>query len=172
MCIRDSYELAPGSKRPRVRYLASEIFKRIGDYLLSMLLVISLWGVLTFTVLTVMGLGKFAVALALLTMALTAIPAVGSFVAIALCGLIALSASPTAALVVAGVMLVYQQLDAYLVQPRLFARSLQVPPALVIMGVACGMALMGVLGALLAIPTVASLLLLYREVVVPKLDAS
>jgi len=171
--IKDAiYELAPGSKRPRVRYLASEIFKRIGDYLLSMLLVISLWGVLTFTVLTVMGLGKFAVALALLTMALTAIPAVGSFVAIALCGLIALSASPTAALVVAGVMLVYQQLDAYLVQPRLFARSLQVPPALVIMGVACGMALMGVLGALLAIPTVASLLLLYREVLVPKLDAS
>nr|NLI49979.1 AI-2E family transporter [Propionibacterium sp.] len=166
------YELAPASRRPRVRYLANEIFQRMGDYLLSMLLVVSLWGVGTFIVLMAVGLGRFALALALLTMVLTAIPAVGSFVAMAVCTLIALTASPGVALVVLAYFLIYQQVDAYLVQPRLFARSLKVPPALVILGVACGMALLGVLGALLAIPTVASLLLLYREVLVPKLDAA
>lgn len=166
------YELAPASKRPRVRYLATEIFQRMGDYLLSMLLVVSLWGVGTFVVLMAVGLGRFALALALLTMVLTAIPAVGSFVAMAVCSLIALTASPGVALIVLAYFLIYQQLDAYLVQPRLFARSLKVPPALVILGVACGMALLGVLGALLAIPTVASLLLLYREVLVPRLDAA
>jgi predicted PurR-regulated permease PerM len=166
------YELAPASKRPRVRYLANEIFQRMGDYLLSMLLVVTLWGVGTFIVLLAVGLGRFALALALLTMVLTAIPAVGSFVAMGLCSLIALTASPQVALIVLAYFVIYQQIDAYLVQPRLFARSLKVPPALVILGVACGMALLGVLGALLAIPTVASLLLLHREVVVPKLDAA
>lgn len=166
------YELAPASKRPRVRYLAGEIFQRMGDYLLSMLLVVTLWGVGTFSVLMAVGLGKFALAMALLTMVLTAIPAVGSFIAMAVCSLIALTASPGVALIVLAYFVVYQQIDAYVVQPRLFARSLKVPPALVILGVGCGMALLGVLGALLAIPTVASLLLLYREVVVPRLDAA
>lgn len=170
--IKDAiYELAPASKRPRVRYLAGEIFRRIGDYLLSMLLVVSLWGVGSFIALTVAGLGRYALGLALITMVLTAIPAVGSFAAMVVCALVALSASPGAALVTLVYFLVYQQVDAYLVQPRLFARSLQVPPALVILGVACGMALLGVLGALLAIPFTASLLLLHREVLVPRLDA-
>lgn len=171
--IKDAiYELAPASKRPRVRYLAGEVFGRIGDYLLSMVLVVGLWGVGSFITLNVVGLGKYALALALITMVLTAIPAVGSFAAMGVCSLIALSVSPGAALGTLAYFLVYQQLDAYLVQPRLFARSLKVPPALVILGVACGMALLGVLGALLAIPFVASLLLLYREVLVPRLDAS
>lgn len=166
------YELAPASKRPRVRYLAGEIFQRMGDYLLSMMLVVTLWGVGTFIVLSATGLGRFALALALMTMMLTAIPAVGSLLAMILCTLVALTVSPGVALIVFGYFMIYVQVDAYLVQPRLFARSLHVPPALVILGVACGIALLGVLGALLAIPTVASLLLLYREVIVPKLDAA
>jgi len=171
--IKDAiYEMAPASLRPRARYLANEIFQRMGDYLLSMLLVVSLWGVGSFIALTVAGLGQYALALALVVMLLTAIPAIGSFIAMALCTLVALSASPAAALGVLAYFLVYQQIDAYVVQPRLFARSLKVPPALAILGVACGMALLGALGALLAIPTVASLLLLYRELVVPRLDAS
>lgn len=171
--IKDAiYELAPASKRPRVRYLANEIFQRIGDYLLAMLVVVGIWGVLTFVVLWVFGLGQYALALALVVMALVVIPAVGSTIGALLCALVALSVSPFAAIGVLVSMLAYQQVDAYVVQPRLFARSLDVPPALVILGAACGLTLFGLVGALLAIPTVASLLLLHREVIVPKLDAS
>lgn len=165
------YEMAPASRRPRVRYLAGEIFQRIGDYLGAMLVVVSLWGVGSFIALNVVGLGRYSLALALVTAGLSSIPAVGALIAMAFCVLIALTVSPQAALGLLAYYVIYLQLDAYVVQPRLFARSLQVPPALVILGAACGMALLGVVGALLAIPTVASLLLLYREVVVPKLDA-
>ncbi len=171
--IKDAiYQLAPASKRPRVRYLATEIFDRIGDYLLAMLVVAGLWGVGSFVVLNVVGLGRYSLALALMTMALVMVPAIGSTVAGLICALIAWPVSAGSALGVAGYFIVYQQLDAYLVQPRLFARTLRVPPALVILGVACGLTLLGVLGAMLAIPFVASLLLLYREIVVPALDGS
>lgn len=165
------YEMAPASQRPRVRYLAGQIFQRIGDYLGAMLIVVTLWGVGSFIALNVVGLGRYSLALALVTAALSSIPAVGALIAMVLCVLVALTVSPGAALGLLAYYVVYLQVDAYLVQPRLFARSLKVPPALVILGAACGMALFGVIGALLAIPTVASLLLLYRELVVPKLDA-
>ena len=171
--VKDAiYEMAPASKRPRVRYLAGEIFQRIGDYLGAMLIVVTLWGVGSFIALNVVGLGRYSLALALLTGALASIPAVGAMIAMALSTLVALTVSPGAALGLFAYYVAYLQVDAYIVQPRLFARSLKVPPALVILGAACGMALLGVVGALLAIPTVASLLLLYREVVLPKLDAS
>lgn len=166
------YEMAPASKRPRVRYLAGQVFQRIGDYLGAMLIVVTLWGVGSFIALNVAGLGRYSLALALLTAGLAAIPAVGALSAMVICVLVALTVSPEAALGLLAYYVVYLQIDAYLVQPRLFARSLKVPPALVILGAACGMALFGVVGALLAIPTVASLLLLYREVVVPHLDES
>lgn len=166
------YEMAPASRRPRVRYLANQIFQRIGDYLGAMAVVVSLWGVGSFIALNVAGLGRYSLALALLTAALSAIPAVGALIAAVICVLVALTVSPGAALGLLIYYLAYLQVDAYLVQPRLFARSLKVPPALVILGAACGMALFGVVGALLAIPTVASLLLLYRELVVPRLDAA
>lgn len=165
------YEMAPASKRPRVRFLAGEIFQRIGDYLGAMLVVVTLWGVGSFIALNIVGLGPYSLALALVTAALSSIPAVGALIAMTVCVLVALTVSPQAALGLLAYYVIYLQIDAYIVQPRLFARSLQVPPALVILGAACGMALLGVVGALLAIPTVASLLLLYREVVVPKLDA-
>lgn len=166
------YEMAPASQRPKVRYLAGQIFQRIGDYLGAMLIVVTLWGVGSFIALNLTGLGRYSLALALLTAGLAAIPAVGALIAMVLCVLVALTVSPGAALGLLAYYVVYLQIDAYLVQPRLFASSLKVPPALVILGAACGLALFGVVGALLAIPTVASLLLLYRELVVPRLDAA
>ena len=85
---------------------------------------------------------------------------------------IAISVSPTAGVICAVYFLVYSQLDAYVVQPRIFSSSLNVPPVLIVLGALSGGLLLGIVGALLAIPTVASLLLLYREVLVPHLDAS
>ena len=67
-------------------------------------------------------------------------------------------------------MLAYQQFDAYFIQPRIFARSVQVPGVLVILAAVSGGLLLGLVGAILAIPTMAALLLLYREVLLPHLD--
>lgn len=164
------YQLAPASRRSRARYLANEMFRRVGGYMTGMFLVISLWGVGSFIVFNVVGLSNYALALSLVVAALVFIPAVGSWVALAICSLIAFSVSTTTGIVVLAYFLAYQQLDAYVIQPRVFSRSLNVPAVLVILGAISGGLLLGVVGALLAIPTVASLLLLYREVLVPHLD--
>ena len=164
------YQLAPGSRRPRVQYLANEMFRRVGGYMSGMFVVVTLWAVGSFVVFNVVGLGQYSLAMSVVVATFAFIPVVGSFVALGICTLIAFSVSPTTGIIVLAYFLVYQQLDAYVVQPRVFSRSLNVPAVLVILGAISGGLLMGVIGALLAIPTVASLLLLYREVLLPHLD--
>lgn len=164
------YQLAPASRRPRTRYLADEMFRRVGGYMSGMFVVVSLWAVGSFIVFNVAGLGQFSLALSVVVAAFAFIPVIGSFVALAICTLIAFSVSTTTGIVVLIYFLVYQQLDAYVVQPRVFSRSLNVPAVLVILGAISGGLLLGVVGALLAIPSVAALLLLYREVLIPHLD--
>lgn len=166
------YELAPASRRPRVRYLANEAFRRIGGYMSGMFLVITLWGVGSFIVLNIAGLGQYSLALAAVAALLSFIPAVGSTIAGILCAIIAFSDSMTAGVIVLAYFVIYQQLDAYVVQPRLFSKSLNVPAVLIILGALSGGYLLGIIGALIAVPTVASLLLLYREVLLPHLERS
>lgn len=166
------YQLAPASRRPRVRYLANEMFRRIGNYMSGMFVVVTLWGVGSFIVLNVVGLGQFSLALSIVVAVFAFIPIVGSSVGLILCTLVAGAQSLTTGVIVLAYFLVYQQLDAYLVQPRVFSQSMNVPAVLVILGATSGGFLLGIPGALLAIPTVASLLLLYREVLVPHLDRS
>lgn len=164
------YRLAPASRRVRVRYLANEMFDRIGGYLTGMFLVVTLWAIVSFILLNVVGLGRYSLALCVTTALFAFIPIVGSSVGMVICSIVAFSVSPFAGLITLLGFLFYQQMDAYVVQPRIFSRSLNVPGALVILGALSGGILLGVVGALLAIPTVASLLLLYREVLIPHLD--
>lgn len=166
------YKTAPASRRPQVRFLADEMFERIGNYLTGMFLVVTLWGIGSFIVMNIMGLSQYALALCIIVAALAFIPVVGWMVSAALVGTIAFSISPMAGAICLIYFFVYSQLDAYLVQPRIFSRSLNVPPVLIVLGAISGGILIGIVGALLAIPTVASLLLLYRQVLVPHLDAS
>ncbi|WP_052462463.1 AI-2E family transporter [Nigerium massiliense] len=165
------YQLAPASRRPRVRYLANEMFRRIGAYITGMFLVVTLWAVGSTIVMYSVGLAQYALALAVLVAIFAFIPVVGSTCAMIIVSIVAFSSSPTAGAIVLAYFLIYQQLDAYVVQPRVFSRSMNVPGVLVILGAISGGLLFGIIGALVAIPTVASLLLLYREVLVPHLDA-
>ena len=153
-----------------MRYLANEMFNRIGGYMSGMFVVVTLWAVGSFIMLNIVGLGQYSLALAVLTGLFSFIPIVGSSIGLVLCVVVAFSNSVTAGFVMLVYFLIYQQLDAYVVQPRVFSRSMNVPAVLVILGAISGGFLLGIPGALLAIPSVASLLLLYREVLIPHLD--
>ena len=80
--------------------------------------------------------------------------------------------SPTTGIATIIYFLIYQQFDAYILYPTVMKRTVKVPGALVVLSALIGGILLGVIGALIAIPTTAALLLLYREVVQPHLDAS
>ena len=164
------YRLAPASRRARTRYLATEAFKRVGGFVSGIFLVAMLWTVMSFVLLNLVGMSQYAVALAAVVGLLAFIPLVGTSIAIIIVAIVAFSFGQTTGIIIVATMLAYQQFDAYFIQPRIFARSVQVPGVLVILAAVSGGLLLGLVGAILAIPTMAALLLLYREVLLPHLD--
>ena len=64
--------------------------------------------------------------------------------------------------------LIYIQIESYVVSPRVMNRAVSIPAALVLIGALVGGALAGVIGVLVALPIMASMLLILREIVVPK----
>jgi predicted PurR-regulated permease PerM len=63
---------------------------------------------------------------------------------------------------------VYQQLENYVVAPRIMQRTISVPGAITVVAALAGGTLLGILGALVAIPVAAGLLLIYEEVLLPR----
>ena len=71
---------------------------------------------------------------------------------------------------VAVAVLLYTQIEAYIVAPRIMKKAVNVPAALIVVSALAGGALLGILGSLLAVPTAATILLIIREVWVPRQD--
>lgn len=164
------YQLAPASKRPRARQLADETFRRVGGYLSGMFIDVSCAAIGAFVMMNIIGLGQYALALAFVVALFAFIPLIGNSVSMVLIATIALSISWQAAVIVIVYFLVYMQIDAYFIQPRIMARSVEVPGAITVVAALAGGSLLGIVGALIAIPTAAVLLLFYREILVPHLD--
>ncbi|MDO4784881.1 MAG: AI-2E family transporter [Propionibacteriaceae bacterium] len=170
--IKDAiYHLAPASRRARVRYLADEIFRGIGGYLTGMFIVVSIAATCAFIFMQFVGLRDYALALAFVVALFCFIPLVGSSLAMAAVALVGFGVSPTTGTVTIIYFLCYQQFDAYVVYPSVMGRTVRVPGVLVVLSAIIGGILFGVIGALIAIPTAAALLLLYREVLLPHLDS-
>ncbi|RNL73024.1 AI-2E family transporter [Streptomyces sp. I6] len=85
------------------------------------------------------------------------IPTIGTYLAGALPMLIAFTINPWYALWVLGFVLIYQQFENYVLQPKLTARTVDIHPAVAFGSVIAGTALLGTVGALIAIPAVATL---------------
>ncbi len=165
------YLLSPGSRRPRAKYLADEMFTRIGGYVTGMTIDVVIAGIVFFIFLTFVGLPQYALALAFMVALLTYIPLIGGITNIVVVSLIGLSVSPTVALFCLIFCILYQQFDSYFTQPRLMARQVKVPGALVVVAALAGGTTLGIPGAVMAVPLAAALLLVYREVILPALDA-
>lgn len=166
------YHLAPASRRPRARYLATEMFKRVGGYVSGLFTVVLLAMTVSFIFLTIVGLSQYALALAVVVGLFAFVPVVGSTISMTIVSIVAFSISPTTGLVTLLFFLAYQQFDAYVIQPRVFSHSVQIPGVLVILAAISGGVVAGLVGAIIAVPITAALLLLYREVLVPHLDRS
>ncbi|MFZ0529111.1 MAG: AI-2E family transporter [Propionicimonas sp.] len=166
------YQLAPASRRPRVKYLANEMFKRVSGYVSGLFIVVAIAMSAAFLFLNLVGLGQYALALTVVVGLFAFVPLVGTTISMVIISLIAFSFSTTIGLITLVFFLAYQQFDAYVIQPRVFSHSVQVPSVLVILAAVSGYLLQGMVGAILAVPVMAALLLLYREVLVPHLDRS
>jgi len=164
------YRLAPARNRPLVAELTEEITGSVGGYLGGMVILAFFNSVITFILYSVLGL-PFPLLLAVISFVITIIPLVGTVLFWGIGTGIALFANPLSALIFAASYLVYMQLEAYVLTPRVMNKTISVPGALVVIGALVGGTLMGLLGALVAIPVTASILLLIKKVFIPKQDA-
>lgn len=91
------------------------------------------------------------------------IPMIGAFVAGALAVLVALvGVGPTTALIVLAIVIVVQQIEGNVLQPVLQSRAMELHPVVILLGVAAAGALFGIIGAFLAVPTLASIAVAFR----------
>ena len=165
------YSLAPASKRPRVSELGDRIIRSTGSYVAGAFLVAVCAGLSTLVFSFIVGLKDYAFALAFVVGLFSLIPVVGAFVSGALMTLLALTVSPTVALVALVYYIAYQQLESYFIYPRIMKKSVDIPGSVTVVAALVGGSLMGIIGALLAVPVAAALLLLHREVLLKRQDA-
>ena len=162
-----TYRMVPRSRRQRVTFLSEEITRRVGGYFIGQLTVATLNGVLSYVLMKILDL-PYAAVLAVTVGLLGLVPMVGATIGAIVVLLVALFSSTTDAIVVGIYYVVYQQVENYLIAPRIMSRTVSVPSAVTVIAALVGASLLGVLGALMAIPAAAGLLLLYQEVLLPR----
>jgi predicted PurR-regulated permease PerM len=129
--------------------------EKTGAYLYSRLLLAVFSGIATFTVLSILGV-PFAVPLAVwMGLVSQFIPTIGTYIAMSLPLLVAVVEDPVDALVLLIFFTVYQQIENYLLSPRITSRTMQLHPALAFGCAIAGAGISGVVGAFLALPVAA-----------------
>ena len=165
-----AYRLAPRSRRPRVEVLSEEITRSVGMYVIGQACVALLNGTFAFIVMTIADV-PFSVLLAFVVALLAFIPLVGGTIAAVLVTLIGLTVGWHTALLFAIPYVAYLQFEAYVISPRIMQRAVAVPGAVAVIAVIAGGTLLGVLGALIAIPAAAAVMLLLKEVFIARQDS-
>lgn len=161
------YTLISASHRERVVDYAERIMQNVGRYLSGMVVLAFFNAVYSLILLSLVGV-PFALVISVAAFFITLIPLIGTVLTTAVMTLISLFVSPTAAIIVLIAMLVYMQVEAYVLTPRVMSRAVQVPGSIVLIAALAGGTLAGLPGALVAIPVAAGILLIIKEVVVPK----
>ncbi|MDP2774091.1 MAG: AI-2E family transporter [Nocardioides sp.] len=165
------YRLAPASRRPRVSLLGDQIIRNVGGYVSGAFIVALCAGISTLVFLFAIGLGVYAVALAFVVALLDVIPMIGATIGAVIVTAIAFATDIKMGIFCAIFFLIYQQVENYVIYPRVMSKSVDLPGAVIVIAALVGAGLLGVVGALLAIPTAAAILLILREVVVKRQDA-
>jgi len=147
--------LFPQAKRKEYRGLMDKATEKIGGYVSGQLTVCLVAGVVGFIAFLVIGL-PFPAALAMLVAITTLIPSVGGLIGSILVVLVGLFNGLGTALTALVYVLVYQQVENYVISPRIMKKAVDLSPAAVLISVLIGGSLLGFVGALLALPLAAA----------------
>lgn len=161
--------LLPAYRRPGFLTLTEEITSSVGGVVAGGITLATMNAIVVLILQLVVG-SPVAALLAIGAFFITLIPLIGSVLFLIAGTVAALFLSPTAALVFGIGYLIYMQFEAYWITPRVMGRAVAVPGVLVIIGAMVGATLFGLLGALVAIPVTASILIILRRIVVPAQD--
>ncbi|WP_149084074.1 MULTISPECIES: AI-2E family transporter [Microbacterium] len=162
--------LVPARDRDRAGDISQQITDSVGGYVMGMVILAFCNATLALILYSVLGL-PFPPLMGAIAFCVTLIPLVGSVLFWMIGTTLALFTNPIAALIFAAIYLVYMQIEAYVLTPRVMNKAVAVPGSLVVIGALAGGTLLGLLGALVAVPVTASILIIIKQVVVPKQDA-
>jgi predicted PurR-regulated permease PerM len=154
----------PPHRRSRIEAILEEIEGGLGSYMRGLVLVSLIVGIINFVVLTILQVPN-AATLGFIAGLTTTIPIVGGLLGIVITTFLALLSSPLHAVLVFIVTLVVQQIENYVLTPRMMARSVAFDAILVLVFVAAGFSLNGIIGALLAIPLAATAFILAKHLI-------
>ena len=164
-----AYRLLPAHRRERAQLLGDEILMRVGNYTLGALGIAAIAGVTSFVFMLIVGI-KYAYALALIIALFDLVPQIGATIGAVIVSLVGFATSIPAGIACVVFFILYQQLENWIIYPRMMSRSVKVSDLGAILGLLIGAALFGIVGALMAVPVVAAVQLLVREVYIPRQD--
>lgn len=166
-----AYRLIPRRRRARAVLIGDEVLGRVGGYVGGAVVIALIAGVTSLIWLTALGV-PYPLALALLVAITDLIPLVGATIGAVMVTVVAFFVSWPVGVATLIFYVVYQQVENYFIYPRVMKRSVDVSPAAAIVSVLIGGALLGAVGALLAIPLCAAVQLIMKEVVLPRQEAA
>jgi predicted PurR-regulated permease PerM len=165
------YRLVPHSRRPRAILIGDEIFAKVGGYVLGNFITSVIAGVGTYVWLLAWGV-PYPLLLGMFVAILDLIPVIGSTIGGIVVSLVALTVSLPVALATLAFYIGYRLAEDYLIVPRIMGRTVQLPAIVSLVAVLIGGVLLGIVGALVAIPVAAAIRLLLHEIAIRRLDKS
>jgi predicted PurR-regulated permease PerM len=160
---RSALGLLPPDRAERTDRILNHMARAVSGYVTGALVIAVIAGTATFIVLTTIGV-PFAGPLAVVAGLFSLVPLVGATIAAVLIGIVTLFADfPVDTIIWAVWAIVYQQIENNLIQPQVQKRTVNVNGFIVLVSVLFGATLLGVLGALVAIPIAASIQIVIKE---------
>jgi predicted PurR-regulated permease PerM len=158
-----AFDLLPPERAEPSRRLAERVYQAVGGYVAGNLAISVLAGVVSFVTLTLLDV-PYALPLSVLMAFFDLIPLVGATIGAVLVGIVTLfNGFPETTIIWIVVQIVYQQVESYVVVPVVYRHALEVNGLITIVAVLIGGTLLGILGALVAIPVAGALQILIGE---------
>lgn len=142
-----------------------DVERKLGAWVIGQLTLALIVGVITFIGLTILGV-EFALSLSIIAGILEIVPIIGPIISAIPAILVALTISPTMALLVAGLFFVVQQLENNIIVPVVMRRAVGIPPLVTILALTVGGKLAGVMGVILSVPLVVAAQVIFQKLVV------
>lgn len=159
-----SEQSSSATKAERVRRSIVKIEEKLGAWLQGQLILSLLVGSLSYIGLTVLNI-PYALPLALIAGVMEVIPVIGPIISALPAIFLALTISPLLSVMVAAMYLIIQQLENSLIVPQVMKRAVGLNPLIVILAIAIGSRLLGIAGALLAVPMAVVFQIIAAEII-------
>nr|WP_240962731.1 AI-2E family transporter [Antrihabitans stalactiti] len=163
------YRLVPHTRRPRAILIGDEVFAKVGAYVLGNVAISVIAGIATFMWLAAFGV-PYPLLLGICVAIFDLLPVIGSTIAGVVVAAVALTVSLPVCLSTIVFFVGFRLGEDYLLVPKIIGRAVKVPALTTVIAVLVGGALLGIVGALVAIPIAAAIQLLTEEILFPRLD--